>query len=409
MASGTSKHLFVFHSFSFQALEHALGPHNSVFPQVVSGLRSDLNDRSIASFMEWGGQKASTFDAWTGFTTDWLSQRPNNDDTVAWIPRIRPGEFSNFEVAEQDGFPALTDGIAISRMLDSEGEVKTEENVTAAIDRWPILYVNPRNDSVLGFDISSDPILEHTIEQMLEGNSTAITEKVIFPGDGQSGFLVLQPVFNRSRESEEVVGCISKETRVTELLVNILRETPFEQRYPGASIDLYLRVNGVQHLEGDIPSEEDQFLVGLQAAKTESREAFAFASQFINAPDMETVAWVEPLTASRAIVMVSTFEPRYFGTASAFALLVGCLFSFFVAIVIRSKQSLLLTYKNSMEEARIHSGFTTRFVANTSHEIRTTLNGIMGTGELLAEQELPPAAMELVDIMQACGRMLMDT
>lgn len=47
------------------------------------------------------------------------------------------------------------------------------------------------------------------------------------------------------------------------------------------------------------------------------------------------------------------------------------------------------------------------FLSNMSHEIRTPLNAIVGFGQALSEEDLPPQAMsEVKDIMMASDNLL---
>jgi CheY-like chemotaxis protein len=48
-----------------------------------------------------------------------------------------------------------------------------------------------------------------------------------------------------------------------------------------------------------------------------------------------------------------------------------------------------------------------RFAAIVSHELRTPMNGILATVELLARCELPPAARELVSLLERAGKELL--
>lgn len=48
-----------------------------------------------------------------------------------------------------------------------------------------------------------------------------------------------------------------------------------------------------------------------------------------------------------------------------------------------------------------------RFLATISHELRTPMNGILGTAELLAHAPLAPAELELVEILRRSGRGLL--
>ena len=48
-----------------------------------------------------------------------------------------------------------------------------------------------------------------------------------------------------------------------------------------------------------------------------------------------------------------------------------------------------------------------RFLATISHELRTPMNGILGTAELLAQAPLAPSELELVEILRRSGRGLL--
>jgi signal transduction histidine kinase/CheY-like chemotaxis protein len=58
--------------------------------------------------------------------------------------------------------------------------------------------------------------------------------------------------------------------------------------------------------------------------------------------------------------------------------------------------------------ARAASEFKSSFLANMSHEIRTPLNGVLGVAELLGDMVKDPAQVELVEIIQRSGKVLLE-
>lgn len=378
-------------------------------------------DLSVASFLRWGGAEAGTIDAWTGFTDNWLDRNAYDASAVAWIPRIPSGGLPEFDAAVEDAYPELPRGIAVTRA--PEAGSKLGGNASEAAETWPVLYVNPWNESMVGFDIGSDAVRARAIELMLASNRTSVSERVV-ARDGRWALFVLQPVFGGGNRSGEIVGCSMLTVRIGDLLLDALAGSSFQQRYPAASLSVSLRVGPLGSTRGaDSGGYEDQLLFELSGSGEGGGSsggggggggvggglAAVSPGAWSSSSSEESITWVAALTASKAIVFESSFAAGSGGAAGAVVLLLGCFLSALLSGLIWRKQALLLRYKEDMEEARARSGTKTEFVANTSHEIRTMLNGIIGTGELLADQALPPAATELLGIMQSCSRILMDT
>ena len=55
------------------------------------------------------------------------------------------------------------------------------------------------------------------------------------------------------------------------------------------------------------------------------------------------------------------------------------------------------------QEAVEANAAKSRFIASVSHDMRTPLNGVLGTLELLADEELPANQQTMVDTAQSCG------
>ncbi len=62
----------------------------------------------------------------------------------------------------------------------------------------------------------------------------------------------------------------------------------------------------------------------------------------------------------------------------------------------------------SERRARAASDSKSSFLANMSHEIRTPLNGVLGVAELLGDMVEDPAQVELVQIIQRSGKLLLE-
>ena len=69
--------------------------------------------------------------------------------------------------------------------------------------------------------------------------------------------------------------------------------------------------------------------------------------------------------------------------------------------------SLLKALTHAIEDARRANLAKSRFVANTSHEFRTPLNGLSGMSELLASTRLDPEQRGYVETLQAASRSLL--
>lgn len=362
----------------------------------------------MASFVEWAGDTANNLEAWTGFTDDWLDRRGTTEycasdvSTLVRISRVFPGQLADFDAAALQAYPGLSDGIPITRLCDTTGELSTiDENVTTSSEMWPVLYSNPTNDTIvpLGFDISSHPLLARAIELMLVSNDTVLTDTMTLsaPDPVESGFVVLHPVFANGNKRGGIVGCIATEMRVRDMVVDALDKTSFDLKYPGGAFAVFLHVDDSDDEEGDA---EYTLLFDLQSDDVNDTPV-EVASR-----GSESFTYVASLTSSKTVVIVSSFEPCANDRTSLLVVFAGCAVSVLTTAFLYCRQNLLLTYKDAMERAKMHSSFKSRFVADVSHEIRTPLNGIIGTAELLAEQKLSDDSMELVSTMQACGRIL---
>ena len=120
----------------------------------------------------------------------------------------------------------------------------------------------------------------------------------------------------------------------------------------------------------------------------------------------EQMLELELRTAQRALRAMDRDRQR----AELFALRSKQAILFTNAELERTVTSLERTLEQLREaklEAERASEAKGRFVATISHELRTPMNGILGTAELLARSELSPADQELVALLRRSGRGLL--
>lgn len=80
--------------------------------------------------------------------------------------------------------------------------------------------------------------------------------------------------------------------------------------------------------------------------------------------------------------------------------------------VLKRQQQELKRAKDAAEAARVQAEAAsiakTQFLANTSHEVRTPLSGVLGMLDLLAGEDMPPAQQEKIDLARGAARSLLN-
>lgn len=364
--------------------------------QVNSRIKWDVDEHYASSFVELAGD-ANNLDTWTTFTDTWMAR--HSAAAIAWCPRVRDGNTTEFDAAARNAYPNITEGVQIYRVT-AAGETVNLENMTEAekADMWPVLYINPGTLDFVGFDVGS-PNRASAIEKMLKTKSTALSDVSIAMHTGSPLFSVVQPVFANASSQEDIIGCIVKGTEISYFIVEVLESMAFSTRHPSASVAFFLKVGNVHHLLFDLDTypdgTADVFMAG------------TVTPTVIQNRGPESTISIVSLTADKSIVGVASFDPRGECQTSLNVLITGCVASLLVALLVYGRQVLVLSYKFGMERATMVSSFKSRFVADMSHEIRTPLNGIIGTADLLTEETLPTNARDLLRTLQACCNVLL--
>ena len=370
-----------------------------------------MDESYTASFMGLAGGDGFTLESWRGFTEEYLVQ--NADGGIAFSPRVQHGNTNEFDLSARRAYPEGKEFHVFSRSRTKEkvfvGEVgvdgdKNESLAGPPQDMYPILYSNPEQASIIGYDMNSVPSAANAISLMMESKSTVVTEATVGQGDDLPSFSVIQPVFAGGNALGGIIGCAIKWLAIQHFVDSSLISNNFAQRYADADMAVFMRVGGGSS------QPEDQLLYDRRTYPNKTRDLFLSGSLTPNEVEdrgTATMLLMESLAADKAIVVVSSFKPPANDYTSTVLLSIGCLTSLLVALLVYGRQLLVLSYKDGMERATITSSFKSRFVADMAHEIRTPLNGIIGTAELLEEETLSPTGFELVGTVRACSNILM--
>jgi two-component system, NtrC family, sensor kinase len=109
---------------------------------------------------------------------------------INWSRQVLADERAAFEQAMQ------AEGFAIQiTQRNAQGE---SVRADARADYFPITYVEPpQEQQVLGFDLGSEPMRRSAIERARYTGSMSTTGRITIVTTGQTGFLTLQPIYQR--------------------------------------------------------------------------------------------------------------------------------------------------------------------------------------------------------------------
>lgn len=376
--------------------------------QIASRAKRDVDETYTASFMGLAGDEAFTVESWRVFTQEYLSQ--NVDGGIVYCPRVRNSNTTEFELSAQqayrkEGFQIFSHsstGEKVFTVEDKDEKHYVDEGEPE--DMYPILYMNPENIAMIGYDMKSIDDRANAILRMVETNDTTVSEVTVEESGGLPLYAVVQPVFARGYIHGGVIGCAIKWTAIQQFVENSLSTNKFAQRYPDADMAVFMRV-GMGSAEA-----KDQLLYDRRTYPHRTKELFLgglLGPKDVESRGTATMVSVESLVPDKALVVVASYSPSASDHMSTVSFTVGCVASLLVALLVYGRQLLVLSYKDGMERATINSSFKSRFVADMAHEIRTPLNGIIGTVELLQEESLSPTGFELVGTVRACSDILM--
>jgi diguanylate cyclase (GGDEF)-like protein/PAS domain S-box-containing protein len=180
------------------------------------------------------------------FTESFLLQHPGIQ-ALEWIPRVPYSQREEYEkAAKRDGFKdfQITEQSAWNKIVKAG---KRSEY-------FPVYFVEPYkgNEPALGYDLASDPLRRETLERSRDTGGIAATARITLVQEekGQSGFLVIYPVYKRNMS---VDSSQNRKNNIRGFAVGVFRihdiiERSFTYLNP-EGIDVYLYDNSAQGKE----------------------------------------------------------------------------------------------------------------------------------------------------------------
>lgn len=375
-------------------------------PQLSSHIERVVAEKYVASFIQYGGERANNIDSWTAFTSKWLERHGEDGGDLMWCPRVQSGNSAEFYTAARKAYPDYPGDIRIFEVsVTTLEKVYSEEEMgDTCEDMWPVMYVSPFLQDIVGFDIKSEPDRMRAIKLMLESNGTVISPVTLSKSSGVPPRLsIVQPVFKDS----EVVGLVWKSMAMRLFYLDILEKNDLSQHFLGAETALFLRKRNRDKDYWLLFDHRTEYGV-LTGRRSPAVQEEIITPEMVRNRGSHSFSSEVALTNDDVILLVASFEPNKTSQEIQVLLYCGCAASLVVAVLVYGRQVAALKYKFKMERATVTSNFKSRFVADMSHEFRTPLNGIIGTAELLADEQLSPDATEMVSTLRACSNILLD-
>jgi diguanylate cyclase (GGDEF)-like protein/PAS domain S-box-containing protein len=166
---------------------------------------------------------------------------------LEWIPHVPYSQREEYEkAAQRDGFKDFQ----ITEQSARDKIVKAGKRS----EYFPVYFVEPYkgNESALGYDLASDPLRRETLERSRDTGGIAATARITLVQEekGQSGFLVIYPVYKRNMP---VDSSQNRKNNIRGFAVGVFRihdiiKRSFTYLNP-EGIDVYLYDNSAQGKE----------------------------------------------------------------------------------------------------------------------------------------------------------------
>ena len=198
---------------------------------------------SVRAFYIHGKVTRSEFH---NFTESFLLQYPGIQ-ALAWIPHVPYSQREEYEkAAKRDGLK----GFQITKQSAQNKMAKAGKKS----EYFPVYFVEPYkgNEFILGYDLTSNPLRKEALDRSYDTGGIAATARITLVQEkkGQSGFLVVAPVYQRNMPADSTQ---TRKDNIRGFAVGVFRVGDIVERsltyLNPEGIDYYLYDNSAQGKE----------------------------------------------------------------------------------------------------------------------------------------------------------------
>jgi signal transduction histidine kinase len=313
----------------------------------------------------------------------------------------------NYVGVQGIGYNKIITPTDLSRLMDKmEAEGYTDFRIfpeTLKDSYQAIIYLEPFNDKnqkVIGFDMSTEPIRKAALEKAADSGESAATGKVnLNPEDetySEPGFLIYLPIYKNNEildsveaRRENLVGYIFSPFGANEFLQEIQKTASASdialKIYDGEPMSENLLSQTIHNENKNFVNQIDNDYTAQREINVEGRRWVVEYHSLTNFTEQSSVAWTPLIFVGGIIFSFLLFGMTYWETSARIKLQTTA------TKLLDSetqKQGLLENEQKARFAAEQANTTKDEFIAVVSHELRTPLNAIAGWIRILRTDNL---------------------
>lgn len=238
-----------------------------------------------------------------------------------------------------------------------------EEGLESGDILWVVYYSNPYNNTEpFGYDVGSVPFLFVLLENIVLTKQLSHVSIPFIADTLDAGLIIFQPIMGIYGE----VSVLTTTLRYPVLLFDIVES--FINKFPNYELEII-----IENILVYDSNNKTNIYLDENSLKFNICEDVLIIIPPFNRKNQVFSSIVVMISVSTIVILIS--------------ILMICLNHFRI-------------------DALKNSKFKSRFISNLSHESKTPMNGIMGSSQLLLEQNLPEESSYHVHTIQSCGNTL---